>query len=228
MPKILVVEDDEPHRRTLTLALGARGFDVVAAGDGREARAAVEAERPDLILLDLGLPDIDGIDLCRHLHAWPGCPIIIVSADREDDRIIEALGVGADDYTVKPVAIEVLSARIAVQLRHATKLAPLLDETVVRVGDLTVDLDAHEVRIGDQRVELRPQQFAILGVLARNAGRLVTHEVLLRALGSGSDESARNSVRINVSRLRASLGRGPERPQVVSERHVGYRLVPPD
>ncbi len=227
VPTILVVEDDEPHRRAVTLALTGRGFDVVAVGDGRGARAAVESGRPDLVLLDLGLPDIDGVDLCRHLHAWPGAPIIIVSADAEDQRIIDGLGQGAGDYVVKPVAIEVLLARIAVQLRHAALVAPLLEEQVIHVGDVSIDLTSHEVLVAGESVDLRPQQFAILGVLARNAGRLVTHDVLVRALGGGTDEPARNAVRINVSRLRTRLGTGPQRPEVVSERHVGYRLVPP-
>lgn len=227
VPKVLVVDDDEAHRRVVELALTGRGFEVATAGDGRQARAAVEADIPDLILLDLGLPDIDGVDLCKHLHTWPGRPIIIVSADGDDARIVDALSVGADDYAVKPVTIEVLLARIAVQLRHASKLAPLLEETVLTVGDVMIDLSAHEVMIDGERVELRPQQFAILGVLARNADRLVTHEVLARALGAGNDEPARNAVRVNISRLRTKLGSGPNRPQLTSERHVGYRLVPP-
>ncbi|MGD9704952.1 MAG: response regulator transcription factor [Acidimicrobiia bacterium] len=226
MRTILVVEDDEPHRRALTIALTARGFRVVEAGDGREARLAVEAEPPDLVLLDLGLPDVDGVDLCRHLHSWPGCPIIIVSADANDQRIVDALGVGADDYVVKPVTIEVLMARIGVQLRHAAVVAPLLDDHEVLVGDVRIDVPGHYVEVAGEPLELQPQQFTILSILMRNAGRLVTHDVLARALGSGVDQPDLNAVRVNVSRLRRRLGDGPERPEIVSERHVGYRLAP--
>lgn len=227
MPTILVVEDDEPHRQAMTLALGRRGFDVIGAADGAAAGHAVEQSRPDLILLDLGLPDIDGVDLCRHLHTWPGSPIIIVSAHHDDERVIAGLNAGANDYVTKPVAVDVLAARIAVQLRQATRIAPLLEQELITVGDVTIDLAAHEARAGGQRVELRAQPFSILSVLGRNVDRIVTHEVLLRALGADDDDSARNSLRINVSRLRAALGTGPNRPTIVSERHVGYRLVPP-
>ncbi len=200
---------------------------MVAVGDGRGARCAVETERPDLVLLDLGLPDVDGVELCRHLCAWPASPIIIVSADGDDRRIVAALEVGADDYVVKPVAMDVLAARIGVQLRHAAQVAPLLDDQVLVVGEVALDVAAHEVAAGGEPIDLKPQQFAILSILMRNVGRLVTHAVLSRALGGGGDEPDLNAVRINVSRLRRSLGEGPGRPLIVSERHVGYRLVPP-
>jgi two-component system KDP operon response regulator KdpE len=226
MPAILLVEDDESHRRALTLGLTARGFDVIEAGGGAEARQAVEARRPDLVLLDLGLPDIDGIDLCRHLHAWPAAPIIVVSGDGDDQRMVAAFEMGADDYVVKPVVMDVLAARVAVHLRHAALAAQALERTVVEVGDVRIDPDAHLVEIAGEVVSLGPQQFTILSVLMRHAGRLVTHEVLAKALGGGLGAPDRNTVRIQISRLRRTLGSGDHRPQIVTERHIGYRLLP--
>jgi two-component system KDP operon response regulator KdpE len=228
MPTLLVVEDDAPHRRSLRVGLSARGYDVVEAADGRSARAAVEARRPDLVLLDLGLPDIDGVDLCRHLRLWPAAPIIVVSAESDDRRMVEAFGVGADDYVVKPVVMDVLAARIAVHLRYAEQLAQVAEPEVIKVGAVTIDLGAHAVRAGDVQLDLRPQQFTVLEVLMRHAGRLVTHEMLARSLGKGSDAADRKAIRIAVHRLRTVLGEGAGLPRVVTEHHVGYRLVPPE
>lgn len=228
MPTLLVVDDDAAHRRTLRIGLGARGYDVIEAGDGREARAAVERQRPDLVLLDLGLPDIDGVDLCRHLRLWPGAPIIVVSAEADDRRMVEAFGEGADDYVVKPVVLDVLAARVAVHLRYAVQLAQVADVEVVTVGGLTLDLTAHAAAMDGQPLDLRPQQFTLLEVLMRHAGRLVTHEMLARALGKGADTADRKAVRIAVHRLRTAIGDGPTSPRIVTEHHVGYRLLAPD
>ena len=227
MASILLVEDDAAHRRTIELALGARGFAVTAVEDGRSAREAVDVERPDLILLDLGLPDIDGIDLCRQLRVWPDAPIVVVSGDGHDDRIVTALAVGADDYVVKPVAVDVLVARIGVQLRHAAATAPLLAGQILESGDLRLDTAAHEVQAGGRPVDLNPQQFAVLAILVRNAGRVVTHDVLARAIGRDGERLDRNALRVSVSRMRRRLGDGPARPRIVTERPIGYRLEPP-
>ena len=227
MPSILVVEDDASHRRFLEIALTARGFQVTPAGDGRQAREAAETGHHDLVLLDLGLPDIDGVELCRQLHVWPAVPIIIVSADADDERIVAALGVGADDYVVKPVSPEVLVARIGVQLRHAAVAAPVLISDVLGVGDVRLDSTAHagrRRRLAD-RAQRRPvHDPADPDAQRRHAGDAPGAGA---ALGRGSDEPDRNAVRINVSRLRQRLGVGPERPQLLTERRVGYRLVPP-
>jgi two-component system KDP operon response regulator KdpE len=226
VPSILVVEDYAPHRRTLQLGLSARGFEVTAVGDGRAARDAVDSAHHDVVLLDLGLPDIDGIELCRLLHVWPGSPIVVVSGDGNDGRIVAALEVGADDYVVKPVTIDVLVARIGVQLRHATATAGVIKGQVLEAGDVTVDTAAHETCIAGVPVELNAQQFTILTILLRNPGKLVTHEVLARASGYGHP-SDRNALRVAVSRLRRRLGDGPDRPEIITEKPVGYRLRVP-
>lgn len=227
MPTLLMVDDDPAHRRTLAIALAARGYDLIEAEDGKSARSAVDVRQPDLVLLDLGLPDIDGVELCRHLHLWPAAPIIIVSADAEDERMLQAFEVGADDYVVKPVNLDVLAARIAVHLRRAEQVAHAVEPSVLTVGDISVDLAAHAVMVGDQELMLRPQQFTVLTVLMRNVGRLVTHDLLARAIGTSGDDPPRNAVRISIHRLRTALGSGLDRPQIVTERHVGYRLVEP-
>jgi two-component system KDP operon response regulator KdpE len=228
MPAILLVEDDVTHRRALSLGLTGRNYDVIEAASGAEARRVVEASRPDLVLLDLGLPDIDGIDLCRHLHAWPAAPIIVVSGDADDQRMLAAFEVGADDYVVKPVAMDVLVARINVHLRHAARAAQVFDDRVDELGDVRIDYDAHLVEVAGEPVDLGAQQFTILSILMRHAGRLVTHDVLAKATGNGAEPADRNAVRVQVSRLRGALGTGEARPQIVNERHVGYRLEGPD
>ena len=227
MPTLLMVDDDPAHRRVVRLGLAARGYDVVEAGDGRAARAAVDASRPDLVLLDLGLPDIDGVELCRHLRMWPDAPIIVVSAEGDEQRMVAAFAEGANDYVVKPVVIDVLAARIAVHLRYAERLARTAEPAVLECGDVRLDPAAHLVDIGGDVVDLRPQQFTMLELLLRNESRLVTYEMLARALSKGDDASDRKALRIGIHRLRTALGEGPRRPRIATEHHVGYRLVPP-
>ncbi len=226
MAAVLLIEDDAPHRRALELGLTARGFDVTAVADGRGAREAVEGIHHDVILLDLGLPDVDGIDLCRHLHVFPGAPIVVVSGDATDTRIVAALDVGADDYVVKPVNLDVLTARIGVQLRHSSSSTRVVNEQVLHIGDVRLDTAAHAVEVAGRPVELNAQQFAILSALMRNADRLVSHDALARAAG-GRTRPDRNALRVAVSRLRQRLGTDPGRPLIVTEKAVGYRLISP-
>ena len=228
MPSILVVEDDAPHRRALELGLSARGFEVTAVGDGRAARDAVDSAHHDVVLLDLGLPDIDGIELCRHLHVWPGSPIVVVSGDGDDRRIVAALEVGADDYVVKPVTIDVLVARIGVQLRHAAATAALVDGQVLEAGDVTVDTAAHEVAHRRRcPSSSTPSSSRSSTILLRNA------EQAGDARGAGAGQRLRRPVgsqRARVSPSAASAtasATGPDRPEIVTEKPVGYRLVVP-
>ena len=210
----------------LTTVLGAHGYRVEVAGTGAEGLQAVSSFEPDLVLLDLGLPDIDGIQLCRHVRNIARCPVLVVTADHVDARMVEALDLGADDYIVKPFNLDVLLARIRVALRHRSALAPLRGDDVLVCGDVQIDVGAHQVLVGDVVVELSARPFALLTILLRNQGRVVGLPTLLRALESyGTDDF--NAVRVLVSKLRKVLGTGPSRPTIETEVGVGYRMAAP-
>ena len=185
--------------------------------------------RPDVILLDLGLPDIDGLVLCRHLRLQVTCPLIVVTADALEDRIIEVLDLGADDYVPKPFSMNQLLARVRVALRHRLATAALLDDQVLQCGDVTIDTAAHQVLIDCQTVDLFPRQFDLLTALVRNEGRVMTYSTLVRVLwGMDAADEHVAPLRTAISKLRKTLGVGARRPSIDTEHHVGYRLVVPD
>jgi two-component system KDP operon response regulator KdpE len=225
---ILIVEDDPAQQIVLRVALEARGMAVHLAGSARAADELLQALRPDLILLDLGLPDADGFELCRHLRRLVTCPILVVTAQTAEDRVVQALDLGADDYVTKPFSMPVLLARLRVALRRQSDLAALPQNEVLHAGDLTLDIGAHQLRIGSEVVEMPARQFAVLAILVRNEGRVVTYTALGRALG-GFDlpPDVRNPWRVTISKLRRQLGDGPSRPVIETELNVGYRLVVP-
>ena len=224
---LLVVEDEEPQQRTLTAGFGARGFHVDVAASGRAALDRAEALRPDLAIVDLGLPDMDGLEVCRHLLVRGVCPVIVVTADAVEDRMIAALDMGAADYVVKPFSLDVLAARVRRVLREHDEGAAVGLEPI-DCGDVRIDVAAHEVWVAGEQVPLPPAQFALLGVLVRNSGRVLTYQALSRAV-HGEDRasaSGREALRTSVSALRRRLGTGPDRPVIRTESRVGYRLVP--
>jgi two-component system KDP operon response regulator KdpE len=228
-PLVLVVEDDEAHRAALSRTLRAHGYRVRAVSSGAEALEMVDATPPDVVLLDLGLPDVDGIELCRHLPLRHACPIVVVSGDDSDERVVRALDLGADDYVVKPYQPSILLARVRVALRHRMATAALVDDDVLRCGDVIIDLAARAVIADGQDVPLLPRQFDVLVALVRNPGRLLTYATLGRIVWGADIEGDHHlqSLRTAVSRLRQALGEGPRRPVIHTERHVGYRLVEP-
>ncbi|MBI5089656.1 MAG: response regulator transcription factor [Actinobacteria bacterium] len=228
-PLVLVVEDDEAQRSTLITTLTAHGYRVRGAATGVEALDLAEATRPDLVLLDLGLPDVPGIELCRHLPLRHACPIVVVTGDDSDEQLVRALDLGADDYLVKPYNPQVLLARARVALRHRVATASLVDDDVLHSGDVTIDLAARSVFAGGTEVVLLPRQFEVLVALVRNPGRLLTYATLGRIVWGTDIEGGHHlqSLRTAVSRLRQALGEGPLRPVIETERHVGYRLVEP-
>lgn len=224
---ILVVEDDRAHATALRLAMETRGFHAALAASGSQAMQAVETGRFDAILLDLGLPDIDGIQLCSMLRVWARCPILVVTADHDDARLIAALDSGADDYVVKPYNMAVLDARVRVAMRHSAVLAATVEEELLACGDVQVDVAAHRARIGEADVELQPRQFTLLVTLLRNAGRMVPHGHLARVLWGEPGPSDIERLRAAISALRRRLGDGPQRPSIETETTLGYRLAPP-
>jgi two-component system KDP operon response regulator KdpE len=209
--------------------LQARGHRVEEATTGARALEVATVLRPDVVLLDLGLPDIDGVVLCRHLRLQLSCPLIVVTADALEDRIIEVLDLGADDYVLKPFSMNQLLARVRVALRHRLATSSLIDDQVLECGDVTIDTAAHQVIIDGQPIDLFPRQFDLLTALARNEGRVMTYSTLTRVMwGLDANEEHLAPLRTAISKLRRSLGVGPRRPSIDTEHHVGYRLVIPD
>jgi two-component system KDP operon response regulator KdpE len=225
---ILVVEDEPAVAEVLVAALGARGHDVEVATTGRAALRLASEREPDVVLLDLWLPDIDGIDVCRHLRRWFANPILVLTADGDEDRKVAALDAGADDYLTKPFSMRELLARLRVALRHRRAVAAAQDPGLIRVGDLEVDPDGHRARVGDQPLELARKEFALLVLLARTPGRVLTHEALLSQVWGTSDLARTERLRVQITQLRKKLGEGPQRPRIASEAGVGYRLVVSD
>jgi two-component system KDP operon response regulator KdpE len=221
--KILVVDDEAQIRRALRIALRANGFEVLEAADGGDALDRAAAEPPDLVVLDLSLPGLGGVDVCRRLRQWSQVPVIVVSAARDDETKVAALDAGADDYLTKPFSMVELLARMRMALRRADR--PAGGVPIVRAGAVEVDLARRVVTRAGQEVHLTPTEFSLLRFLARNAGRVVTHGQLAReVLGPVGGESAGN-LRVYVSGLRRKLEGDAAHPELlVTEPGIGYRL----
>jgi two-component system KDP operon response regulator KdpE len=223
-PLVLIVEDEAPMRRFLRAALTARSFRVTEAASAREGVIAITASKPDVVLLDLGLPDADGIDVTRELRGWTDVPIIVLSArGRETDKV-QALDAGADDYLTKPFGVDELLARIRVALRRASR-SPGAVSSIVEAGRLRVDLEKREVTIGDRAIRLTPIEYRILVCLARHPGRVLTHRQLVKEVWSGATGVEAHHVRVHMAELRKKLEDDPARPKIlITEPGVGYRL----
>jgi len=226
---VVVIEDQRAQQAVLAAAFEARGHNVHVAATGATALDVVDSVDPDLVILDLGLPDVDGLVLCKHLRARTTCPIIVVTADSDERRVVEALDAGADDYVTKPFSMPVLLARSRVALRHRASTAAVVEDEILTAGDVELDLSGYQARIGDEIVDMHPRQFMLLAILVRNQGKVLTYAALDRALGtSKASFDERNPWRVSVSKLRKLLGSGPRRPTIDTEYRVGYRLTAPD
>ncbi len=221
-PLVLVVEDEPPVRRFLRAALAAHDYRVLEAGGVREAEQLAPSHNPDVLLMDLGLPDGDGIDLVRRIREWSRSPIIVLSArGREEDKVA-ALDAGADDYLTKPFGINELLARLRVALRHAQ--ATPEQRQVVEAGPLRIDLARREVTVGGAEVRLTPTEYRVLALLAQHAGKVLTHHQILREVW-GPNATEAHYVRVQMAELRKKLEAEPARPRLlVTEPGVGYRL----
>lgn len=220
--KILVVDDEPAIRKLLRVGLVSEGYTVIEAINAREAKGLVAEEQPDLILLDLGLPDMAGHDL---LEKWRGealeLPIIILSSRADEVGIVKALEMGADDYVTKPFGMKELAARIRVALRH--KLQQQGERPIFKTGDLSVDLVKRIVKVGDKEVKLSPKEYDILRILVQYAGKVITHQHLLNQIWGGSTDV--QYLRVYVRQLRQKIERSPDQPQyITTETGVGYRL----
>ena len=224
-PSILMVDDDTHVLRSLRAALESHGYRVRAAVNGSTALEACAAERPDVVLLDLALPGLDGVEVCRRLRNWSRVPILVLSARVHESQKVQALDAGADDYITKPFSTEELLARIRAALRRDQ--ARRDEEPVIQAGGLVIDLVARRVTVDGREVHLTPTEYELLRVLATNPDRVLTHTHLLRtALGSGY-EDALDNLRTFIAQLRRKLEREPSRPRwIVTEPAVGYRFRP--
>jgi two-component system KDP operon response regulator KdpE len=219
--RILIVDDERSIRRFLSASLSGQ-YEVSQASDGEEALQAVVSERPDLIILDLGLPDIDGVEVTRRLREWTQIPIIVVSVREQESDKIAALDAGADDYLTKPFGAGELMARIRVALRRSAQPD---NQAVFTSDDLTVDLSSRRVCVDGQEVSLTPTEYDILRALVQHAGKVLTHSQLLRTVWGIAYEDESHLLRVNVSNLRRKVEKDPARPKhVITEPGVGYRL----
>jgi two-component system KDP operon response regulator KdpE len=228
MTRVLVVDDEPALLRAVGAALKAREYDVDTVATGQEAIDAIALAPPDVVVLDLGLPDIDGIEVCRRVRQWSDVPIVVLSAEGSEQRKVQALDEGADDYVTKPFSTAELLARIRVALRHRKDGATGGDAAVLRVGDLAVDVARHEVAVAGRKVDLTPKEFALLALLARWPGRVLTHRAILQEVWGPEYGSESQYLRVYASQLRKKLDDDPTRPRLVTEPGVGYRLVDPE
>lgn len=224
--QVLVIDDEPAIRKLLRTGLSTQGYEITDARNGKTALEALEGEPPDLIILDLGLPDMSGHELLRLIREKHEHVPILVLSSREDERgKVEALDFGADDYVTKPFGMNELLARMRAALRH--RIAEQVGRSIFRVGDLSVDLVRRIVRVGDTDVRLSPKEYEVLRQLVHHAGRVMTHAQLLREVWGGSTDT--QYLRVYVRALRQKLEPNPEQPQyILTETGVGYRLRAPD
>lgn len=224
--RILVVDDEIEIRRLLKVALGAQGYSVIMAETGRDGISKAALEHPDIIILDMGLPDIEGLDVIRSVREWSSTPIIILSVrEREKDKVT-ALDSGASDYVVKPFNMGELLARVRVALRS---LAPDGEGPVIEIGKLNMDLSKRVTSIGGRRIKLTPTEYELLKLLATNAGKVVTQKQLLAHIWNTQSIENTQYLRVYVSQLRKKIELDPSNPRyLVTEPGVGYRLTSPD
>ncbi len=221
-PRILVVDDELAIQRFLRTVLAGNGFSVQLAENGQSGLTAAAVVRPDLILLDLGLPDMDGIEVIRRLREWSKVPIIVLSVrEREDDKV-KALDAGADDYLTKPFGIAELLARIRVALRRAVQEAPA---PIYRIEELVVDLTRRRVLVRDREVQLTPTEYELLRLLVTHGGKVLTHRQILKRIWGATYVEQPHVLRVNISNLRHKIEADPSRPRyILTEPGVGYRL----
>lgn len=224
-PLVLLVEDEPQMRRFLRATLTARGFRLVEAETMAAAEIVATSQLPDLVLLDLGLPDGDGIDLARRLRGWTQVPILVISArGREADKV-EALDAGADDYVTKPFGVDELLARMRVALRHAARAQSGKPEPVLEIGALRIDLARREVSVDGRALHPTPIEWKLLLLLARNAGKVITHRQILREVWGPGEGHQTHTVRVHMASLRKKLEADPAQPRwLLTEPGVGYRL----
>jgi two-component system KDP operon response regulator KdpE len=222
--RVLVVDDEPQILRALRTSLRGAGYEVETAETAEGALAALAAGQPDAVVLDLVLPDGTGVDVCRELRTWSDAPVIVLSVVGDESEKVAALDAGADDYVTKPFGLDELLARLRAALRRAEPSG----EPVLEIGELRIDLEAHAVFFGAKPVQLTPHEYALLALLARNEGKLLTHRAILREVWGRAYSDESHYLHVYVSQLRRKLEPDPARPRyILTEPGAGYRLVDP-
>ncbi len=224
-PLILLIDDEPPIRKLVHVALSGEGYRVLEAECGSDGLRLAAQQPPDLVILDLGLPDIDGQQLLEQLREWLRAPILILSARDQESQKVAALDRGADDYLTKPFSTGELLARVRVALRHAARTAEDPAKSALRIGELTIDLAARRVTVADREIHLTPIEFKLLTTLARHAGKVMTHAALLREIWGPNSQRENHHLRVFMAGLRRKIERDPAQPEyLLTEQGVGYRL----
>lgn len=221
---IMIIDDEFSVRRLLQTSLEARGYHVVTAATGQEGLNAIVQVRPHVILLDLGLPDMDGVTVIARVRTWAALPIVVLSAHHEEQQKVAALDAGADDYLTKPFSTEELLARIRVALRH--QAARSMDTPIVQTGQVVIDLVLRELRVAGAAVHLTPTEYHLLHLLATNLGRVLTHGAILRAVWGPGYQQDTQLLRGFIAQLRHKVEPDPRHPvYILTEPGIGYRLA---
>jgi two-component system KDP operon response regulator KdpE len=219
----MIIDDEPQMRRLLQVALTAHGYEIRGAETGREGIEQVAVFHPDLIILDLSLPDLDGIQVVKQIREWTQTPVIILSVREHEGDKIAALDAGADDYVTKPFSMGELLARVRTALRHAAGAG---DEPVLTFGGLVIDLTCRYVTVDGREIKLTPTEYDLLRILTVNAGRVLTHRQLMRTVWGPSYEQETNYLRVYIRQLRQKIEPDPARPRhIITEPGVGYRLI---
>ena len=228
-PVILVIDDEPQIRRFLRASFVAHDYGFVEAATAKEGIRAATTRSPDLIVLDLGLPDADGKELIGELRSWTEVPIIVLSVRDDEREKVRALDLGADDYLSKPFSMDELMARVRVCLRRREQNADSRDAPVVTVGDISIDVARREVRKGDGLVQLTPKEFDLVLLMARNQGRVISHRQLLEKIWGPAHADEVQYLRVYIAQLRQKLEANPAAPAIIlTEPGVGYRAIDPD
>jgi two-component system KDP operon response regulator KdpE len=222
MSKVLVIDDDPALLRAMRIGLHAKGYDVQLATTGEEGLAQVSLFEPDVVVLDLGLPDIDGVEVCRRMRQWSEVPVIVLSAAGSEERKVQALDSGANDYVTKPFGMAELEARLRVALRPRASSEDR-QEKELRIGPIEIDLVHHMVHLDGQPVEVTGREFDFLSYLARHAGKVCTHQMILKDVWGESYGTEANYLRVYAHRLRRKLG--PAGHLLRTQPGIGYQLV---
>lgn len=222
--KILIVDDEPQITRVLRTALSTQGYSLRVAANGVEGMEAVHEWRPDLVITDLAMPQMDGVELCRSIRAVSEVPILVLSVRNQDRMKIEALDAGADDYVTKPFSIQELQARVRAQLRRRFASTPEAQQ-VIALGDFVIDIPQHRVLVRGQDIHLTPKQFDLLVVLAQHAGQVLTHRALLHTVW-GTNVDQPEYLRVNIGQLRKKIEVSDEPQYIITEPWIGYRFRP--